>query len=492
VQPLNAEINTNYTNGTAPHTIQFKAKATGGNQPYSFSWNFDDGSNKIDNAEIISHTFSKPGNYNVILTVTDSNQDHQTASRLVTLRQTTANVNNKPLTAGSFYNNENKTQNTISLDNGVNSPAHTQQLKNQGIANSTTTIMNTRTTTGVTKVQNPLTFNNATKSIISNSSPANANNVPGNNNPILKLTNNQSLTTINANQHPNNTKYQTQISSINNTSQHPYPDQKQSSTTASPSSTTSNAVQRYPFRYAPQQPQQQQQNQPQTLLPPQQPQQQQQNQPQTLLPPQQPQQNQQPQTQQRINQQPPIANAGISQTVYGGTIVTLDGRSSYDPDNYAAGGYANNYINNYGIAAYEWTQIPATTNSGVQISTVILRGANTANPTFVAPILPYDTILAFSLKVMDSDGRAISSNPAIVYVYVKHNPNNSSPTTGDNTPGITVNPQETQQQQPQPLVPNNNLVPAAPSQPNTPSPTFPPPAPQIGSLNSQNRFPLGR
>jgi hypothetical protein len=141
-------------------------------------------------------------------------------------------------------------------------------------------------------------------------------------------------------------------------------------------------------------------------------------------------QQQRSQPQQRINQQPPIANAGISQTVYGGTIVTLDGRSSYDPDNYAAGGYANNYINNHGIAAYEWTQIPITTTSGLQTSTVILQGANTATPTFVSPILPYDTILAFSLKVMDSDGRTISSNPAIVYVYVKHNPNNNSPTTG--------------------------------------------------------------
>ena len=138
----------------------------------------------------------------------------------------------------------------------------------------------------------------------------------------------------------------------------------------------------------------------------------------------------------------------------------MDGRASYDPDNYAAGGYANNYINNYGIAAYQWTQIPTTTTSGVQTSTVILQGANTATPTFVSPILPYDTILAFSLKVIDIDGRTISSNPAIVNVYVKHNPNNNSPTTGgsnSNTPGTAVN------QQQQLLSPNNNLVPS-PSQ----------------------------
>ena len=68
-------------------------------------------------------------------------------------------------------------------------------------------------------------------------------------------------------------------------------------------------------------------------------------------------------------------------------------------------------------------------NFWIQTSTVILQGANTATPTFVSPILPYDTILAFSLKVIDIDGRTISSNPAIVNVYVKHNPNNNSPTT---------------------------------------------------------------
>ncbi|HYZ51559.1 MAG TPA: hypothetical protein VE593_11780, partial [Nitrososphaeraceae archaeon] len=179
------------------------------------------------------------------------------------------------------------------------------------------------------------------------------------------------------------------------------------------------------------------------------------------------------------NRQPPIAYAGVSQTVYGGTMVTLDGRASYDPDNYAASQV------NKGIAAYQWTQIPAT--PGAQMTAVVLQGANTANPTFVSPVLPYDTILAFSLKVTDSDGGAASNNPAIVYVYVKHNPNNS-PTIGGNIPGTIANPQEQQ-----PLVPkNNNLVTIAPSQTNSPSPTFPPRAPQIGSLNTPNALPSGR
>ena len=52
-----------------------------------------------------------------------------------------------------------------------------------------------------------------------------------------------------------------------------------------------------------------------------------------------------------------------------------------------------------------------------------LQRANTATPTFVAPMIPYDTMLAFGLKVLDSDGGAVSSNPTIVYVMVKHHPN---------------------------------------------------------------------
>jgi hypothetical protein len=149
----------------------------------------------------------------------------------------------------------------------------------------------------------------------------------------------------------------------------------------------------------------------------------------------------------------------------------LDGRTSYDP-------YGGNII------AYQWTQIlpasPTTAPTPPGVSqqqppsiAVILQGANTATPTFIAPILPYDTILAFSLRVMDSDGGAVSSNPAIVYIMAKHNnPINNSPLIGgsSNTLGnIIINPQHQQQQ---PLVPNNNnnnnLVPSVTPQPNIP------------------------
>jgi len=93
-------------------------------------------------------------------------------------------------------------------------------------------------------------------------------------------------------------------------------------------------------------------------------------------------------------------------------------------------------------------------NIGVQTSVVpvTLQRANTATPIFVTPMVPYDITLAFSVKVLDSDGGAVNSNPAIVYVMVKHNPNNIG-TTGGNVPGITAIQPQQQQQQLQPIVP---------------------------------------
>ena len=69
-------------------------------------------------------------------------------------------------------------------------------------------------------------------------------------------------------------------------------------------------------------------------------------------------QSQQPSGIQHVNQ-PPIANAGVSQTIYGGATVVLDGRTSYDPDNYATGinSYGSRIMTNNGIATYQWTQV---------------------------------------------------------------------------------------------------------------------------------------
>jgi YVTN family beta-propeller protein len=169
--------------------------------------------------------------------------------------------------------------------------------------------------------------------------------------------------------------------------------------------------------------------------------------------------SQTPQPQSSQNQQlPPIAYAGISQTVNENTKVTLDGRASYS----LTGGV---------IVAYQWTQLP----NGIPIT---LAGVNAATPTFTAPVVPTDTVLAFSLRVVDNHG-AVSTNPAIVYVMVKQNPNviSNSGATGGITPGTTI---IQPQQQQQPIVPNNNAI-SPPSQLKS--------FPQKGSPTSQNTFP---
>lgn len=78
--------------------------------------------------------------------------------------------------------------------------------------------------------------------------------------------------------------------------------------------------------------------------------------------------------------QPPVADAGLDQTVQEGSPVMLDGTGSYDPD--------------FDVLTYQWTQTlgPAVT----------LSGANTALPTFTAPTVgPAGETLVFDLIVTD-------------------------------------------------------------------------------------------
>ena len=98
----------------------------------------------------------------------------------------------------------------------------------------------------------------------------------------------------------------------------------------------------------------------------------------------------------------PVANSISPQIVVSqGSMVVLDGTSSYSPNQ---GGY---------ITAYRWTQMPAP---GIPIIT--LAGAHTPTPSFTAPHILQDTLLAFNLAVTDNNG-VTSTNPATVYVMVK-------------------------------------------------------------------------
>ena len=100
----------------------------------------------------------------------------------------------------------------------------------------------------------------------------------------------------------------------------------------------------------------------------------------------------------------PIANAGISQTVASGALVTLNGAGST-----GSVSILNGVQTQATIISYAWTQVSGTT--------VSLNGANTITPTFVAPTIGNTTsILVFSLTVTDSAG--LVSSPSTVSVTV--------------------------------------------------------------------------
>ncbi len=58
------------TSGLAPLTVNFSSVPQGGVAPYTFHWNFDDGTSSTEQNPI--HTYTSQGSYHVTLTVTDS------------------------------------------------------------------------------------------------------------------------------------------------------------------------------------------------------------------------------------------------------------------------------------------------------------------------------------------------------------------------------------------------------------------------------------
>jgi PKD repeat protein len=77
---LQARINASATGGAPPLRVNFTATAVGGTSPYSFSWNFGDGSSTSEQTST-AHTFNRSGTFTVILTVTDG-QGHQSSAQV--------------------------------------------------------------------------------------------------------------------------------------------------------------------------------------------------------------------------------------------------------------------------------------------------------------------------------------------------------------------------------------------------------------------------
>ncbi|MBZ5536078.1 MAG: PKD domain-containing protein [Acidobacteriia bacterium] len=84
---------------------------------------------------------------------------------------------------------------------------------------------------------------------------------------------------------------------------------------------------------------------------------------------------------------PPVANAGAAQTVPSGVLVTLNGSAST------------------GTAPLTFSWVQAATD----LNQVLLTGANTANPTFTAPIVGAPVALNFTLTVTNSAGSSSAS-----------------------------------------------------------------------------------
>jgi uncharacterized protein DUF4349/PKD domain-containing protein len=69
--PLSLTMSATPTNGTSPLSVTFNAIVKGGAQPYVVNYNFGDGS--ATQGQIVIHTYYTPGNYDVLVSVTDQN-----------------------------------------------------------------------------------------------------------------------------------------------------------------------------------------------------------------------------------------------------------------------------------------------------------------------------------------------------------------------------------------------------------------------------------
>ncbi|HYY90697.1 MAG TPA: alkaline phosphatase family protein, partial [Candidatus Dormibacteraeota bacterium] len=76
--PLSASFTYSPTSPQAGQQVTFTASANSGTAPYSFSWNFGDGSSGTGSSAV--HTYLAGGTYTVVLTVKDSSSSQQTAT----------------------------------------------------------------------------------------------------------------------------------------------------------------------------------------------------------------------------------------------------------------------------------------------------------------------------------------------------------------------------------------------------------------------------
>jgi PKD repeat protein len=128
-EPLTAEIISNGTQGVAPATFEFQANLTGGTEPYTISWDFDDDSEESDEQNVV-HTFEEAGTYNITLSVTDSEDQTASDSIEITVEEAaTTTVQNQT------QNNQTETgeeEPTVQLDETSAEPGSPLAISGEG------------------------------------------------------------------------------------------------------------------------------------------------------------------------------------------------------------------------------------------------------------------------------------------------------------------------------------------------------------------------
>jgi PKD domain len=104
--PVLTRVQANAECGVAPMIVQFLAIAsggdqlddpTGGNSFLNYDWNFDDGT--TGTGSITSHTFDEPGDYDVVISVTDNDDDRVTLTLPIEVRADSLVVTTTPDTS---------------------------------------------------------------------------------------------------------------------------------------------------------------------------------------------------------------------------------------------------------------------------------------------------------------------------------------------------------------------------------------------------------
>jgi PKD repeat protein len=91
---LSATANASPTSGQAPLTVSLGATPSGGKTPYTYSWNFGDGT-ALGTTQNPSHTYVSPGTFTAKVTITDAN------GAKVTVNATAVTVSAAPLAASA-------------------------------------------------------------------------------------------------------------------------------------------------------------------------------------------------------------------------------------------------------------------------------------------------------------------------------------------------------------------------------------------------------